>query len=432
VFSPVNSERLNYTCIFIFEHVLNCNFSIISDQEHFQNSDGIKINYSRSTIQNGFQINPKLLLFETNIKEGFIPEYELKSDSCLFFPNSENCDLGFDVFASVFYFISRYQEWQPFDSDRHHRFEISNSIQFKLKQHLKPLVNVWIEQLKNKLQLKFKEVKFPKKKFTYISTIDVDNLYAFKDKGIKRTIAGAIKDIYLLDMKNLKRRLTVVKGIEKDPFDIYDEINDLSIKNSVPLIYFFLQRAGKEFDRTIDPNSGVFEPVFDKLKKDNVSFGLHPSYDAHTNENLMQKEFEIIRSNSNTKIAISRQHYLRFDIRKTPSMLIKNKVLADFTMGFASSPGYRASTFTPFYFFDFKTNESTKLLMVPFAIMDGVYFNYSKVKARDAEDQIISMAYESKHLDGLFVTVFHERTFDELLYPGFKQLYLNLQEKLKA
>lgn len=432
VYSSESSERLNYTCKFIFEHVLICNYAIVHDQTYFQNSNGIRINYSNTNLAHAFQIKPHLLLFESDVKENFKPEYELKSDQYMFFPNKENCDLGFDIFSAVFYFISRYQEWQGFDSDRHHRFEATNSIQFQLKQHLKPMVNVWIDQLKNKLQSKFSELKFPQKKFSYISTIDVDNLYAYKGKGKKRTIAGALKDLYLLDLKNLKRRLKVVKGEEADPFDVYDQLNKLSLEKSIPLIYFFLQRTGTEFDRTIDPNSVAFEPVFEKLKKDNISFGLHPSYDAHTNDDLMNTEFELIRSHSKTEITISRQHYLRFDIRKTPFQLIKNKVLADFTMGFASEPGYRAATFTPFHFFDFSSNKPTLLLMVPFVIMDGVYFNYSKTPAIEAEAQIFEMVNEVKRLNGIFITVFHERTFDEVLYPGFKQLYVNLHEKLKA
>lgn len=432
IYSSSYSERLNYVCQFIFEHVLNCHFLIVNDLSQFENSEGIGINYSNANTPFAFQIKPHHFLFESGINNEFKPEYEFNSDLCSFFPNKESCDMGFDLFSAVFYFISRYQEWQTFDGDRHRRFEAINSIQFQLKQHLKPLANIWIDQLKTKLQLKFKDLKFPQKKFRYISTIDVDNLYAYKHKGKKRTIAGALKDIYLLDIKNLKRRLRVVNGKEDDPFDVYDQLNSMTLESKTPLIYFFLQRSGTEFDRTIDPNMGAFEPVFEKMNAQQISYGLHPSYDANTNESLMQSEFQTIRTHSKTEISISRQHYLRFDIRKTPFQLISNKVVADFTMGFASSAGYRAATFTPFYFFDLLKNETTNLLMVPFAAMDGVYFNYSKTYPHEAEEQMLELANEAKRLDGIFITVFHERTFDDALYPGYKEVYVNLLEKLKA
>ncbi len=432
IYSTELTERLSYTCNFIFQHVLNCNYKLTSDLKTFNESKELKINYSSNVLENAFKIEPHKLLFETDIDQNHIPTHIAKNDLVYFYPNETKCDLGYDLFSSVFYFISRYQEWQPFDKDRHYRFEASNSIQFHLKQHLKPLIDIWVNEFKLKLQQFFGSIQFTQKKFVYTSTIDVDNLFAYKNKGQKRTIAGALKDIYLLDLKNLKRRLQVVKGKLADPFDVYEQLNTISKQSGVPLFYFFLQRTGTEFDRTIDPHSGAFEPVFEQLKKDKIEFGIHPSYNAHINEKLMKEEFDCIKQHSHSTINISRQHYLRFDIAKTPELLIKNDVVADFTMGFASSPGYRAATFTPFCYFDLKNNKATDLLMIPFVVMDGVYFNYSQIPALEAQEQMIELATQAKQLNGIFVSVFHERTMDEALYPGFKDLYLNLHERLKA
>lgn len=432
IYSTELTERLSYTCNFIFQHVLNCNYKLTSDLKTFNESKELKINYSSNVLDNAFKIEPHKLLFETSIDQNYIPTHVTKNDLVYFYPNETKCDLGYDLFSSVFYFISRYQEWQPFEKDRHQRFEAVNAIQFQLKQHLKPLVNIWINEFKLKLIDHFGSIQFTQKKFVYASTIDVDNLFAYKNKGQKRTIAGALKDIYLLDLKNLKRRIQVVKGKLADPFDVYEQLNAISKQSGVPLFYFFLQRTGTESDRTIDPHSGAFEPVFEQLKKEDVTFGLHPSYNAHTNEKLMKEEFDCIKTHSGSEINLSRQHYLRFDIAKTPKQLINNGVIADFTMGFASAAGYRAATFTPFCYFDLEKNKATELLMIPFVVMDGVYFNYSKTPILEAQEQMIELAEQAKELNGIFVTVFHERTMDESLYLGFKDLYLNLHERLKA
>jgi hypothetical protein len=219
-----------------------------------------------------------------------------------------------------------------------------------------------------------------------------------------------------------------LKGKMQDPFDVYDDLNELSKKTKTPLFYFFLQRSGTEHDRTIDPSSSAYKQVFEKLNKSGVGYGLHPSYETVSNAELIKQEFEIIRKNSNSSIQISRQHYLRFNIKTTPKQLISNGVVADFTMGFAFGAGYRAGTFTPFYYYDLENEKATDLLMVPFVIMDGVYFIYSNTGVAEAEKQIVELAEDVKRLNGILVTVFHERTFDEVLYPGFGGLYRRLQE----
>jgi len=430
IYSGQVNERLKYTCEFIFKNILNCNYSVTDNAQTFQNSKEFKLNYSNETISGAFHIIPHSLIFEKGINKIYAPETKLKNDLIYFHPNTNGCQLGYDIFASVFYFISRYQEWQPFEGDIHGRFEAKASIQFKHKQHLKPIVNSWIEELKTELSNFYPLLKFPEKKFQYISSIDVDNLFAYKSKGAMRTGAAIAKDICTFQFKNLSRRIKVLRNELPDPFDVYDRLNTLSKKTGTPLIYFFLQRGNTKFDRTIDPGRDAFKQVFEKLRTEKIAFGLHPSYHSCDDADLMKHEFSVIQKNAEQEINVSRQHYLRFDIRTTPFQLIENKVVADFSMGFASSAGYRAGTFTPFYFYDLQNEKQTHLVMVPFAVMDGVYFVYSNSNPAQAQVKIMEMAREVKRLNGTFVTVFHERTFDEVLYPGFGDLYKKLQGEL--
>lgn len=427
IYSSKLNERLNYTCKFIFEHVLNCKYSITENKQVFKNSQAFKISFSTHSEKEIINISPYDLLFKTGVDESYKPKGTVKNGTLYFHMSDSSCDLGYDIFSSVFYFISRYEEWQSFDADTHGRFELKQSLLFKHQQHLKPLVNVWIEEFKLALLKFYPTLKFPQKKFQYVSTIDVDNLYAYKHKGTARTLGAIAKDILTFKFANLSRRMSVLKGKLKDPFDVYDELNELSKKTKTPLVYFFLQRSGTEYDRTIDPASQAFKGVFEKLDKSGIGHGLHPSYETVNNSELLKQEFDLIRSNSTSSIQISRQHYLRYAIKTTPKQLISNGVLGDFSMGFASGAGYRAGTFTPFYYYDLENEKVTELLMVPFVLMDGVYFVYSNSGVAEAEKQIVELAEEAKRLNGIFVTVFHERTFDEVLYPGFGDLYRKLQ-----
>lgn len=431
ILCPQASARLMHTCRFIFEHVLNINFRLTPDEKEYHIFVGAKLNYSLKSRSGDFFIAQNPFINNTFVDAQFKPEVKAINGITVLFPDKEG-ELGFDLFSAVFYCISLYPEWQHFDPDNHHRYELKTCWQFKLNEHKKPLVNYWIRDFAIKLKEFFPQLKLPSKSFRYISTIDVDNLYAYKNKGFVRTTLAMAKDFLSLNFRNLSFRWKVIAGLKNDPFDVYEQLANTSNRTGIPLFFFFLQRSNTPFDRTINPKSGAFEPIFNLLKKKEIIFGIHPSYNAYTQNTLMEEECNSINTQSQTTVNLSRQHYLRWDAKLTPDCLIKNGIIADFTMGFASGSGYRASTFTPFYYFDLMHNESTELLLVPFAAMDGSYFIYSKTSATEAEDELLQMAEEARQLRGMFITVFHERTFHPDLYPGFSELYYRLHEELKS
>jgi hypothetical protein len=425
IYSDQTNSRFTYVCEFIFNHGLKINHALTNDLKEFEASTLFKINYSDKTIDSAFQILPSDLLAEINISENK-PQPEIKNEMIYFFGNKQNENIHFDIFSAIFYFISRYEEWQNFEKDIHDRFELKESILFKYNFHLKPVVDIWIEELKNALVKKYPALIFPKKVFKTISTIDVDNLFAYKNKGLFRTAGAALKDLLKFDFQNLKRRLSVTGNKTHDPFDIYESFSKYCNENKLPLIYFFLFKTGTKYDRTVNPNSESFKNVFEVIKKNKAFIGLHPSYYSAGDVTKLSGEIDLFSDKLSAKVTLSRQHYLRFDIRKTPVQLMSRGILADFSMGFASGPGFRAGTSQPFYFYDFNLEKKIKLLMVPFCAMDGAYFVYSHISAAEAYQSILKIKEEIKKANGLFITVFHERTFAGHLYPGFGEMYKKL------
>ncbi len=427
IYCEKQSARLNYTAKFIFENVLKVNVNITNTPSEFESSKLFKINYSSKSIAGTFQIKPNTLLFETGVTENK-PKATLKNELIYFFENEGLSHFNYDIFSSVFYFISRYEEWQAFEPDMHGRFEAKESILFKNKMHLKPVVDIWILEFKDELEKFFKEITFPKNKFKVISTIDVDNLYAYKEKGFLRTAGAICKDLLKFDLTNLKHRRTVLSKKAEDPFDIYSSVSEFCLDKKIPLIYFFLFRNGTKYDRTVDPNSNAFVEVFKRIKQHSAFIGLHPSYNSSVEKGLLIYEQNMLVQKANEKITLSRQHYLRFNIRTTPAQLMQNGFVADFSMGFASAPGFRAGTSFPFYYFNFNTNKQDDFLMVPFCAMDGAYFVYDKLSPETMLNSLLSLAKEVKNVNGLFVSVFHERTFSNHLYPGYDRIYKNLHQ----
>ena len=427
------SQRLEFVCKFIFQQCLLAEFEIITDKASFERAQGYKINYSHMPISEVFQICPSDLLNEEGIsKHKPLPFFENEQ---LYFFKSQiepgSFALHFDIFSAVFYFVSRYEEWQEYRADEHGRFSIEQSILYKTNKQFVPVVDLWIKEFKEKVLEERLGATFPIQQAKILSTLDIDNLFAFRGKGFFRSCGAFVKDIFKGDFTNLGKRWQVLLKNEKDPFDIYDDVSRFCEDEQIPLVYFFLYRNGTKYDRTVDPGSKAFLKVFERLKKYNITCGLHPSYISNNSEDLLSEEFKKMSSDFQKQIQFSRQHFLMFDIRKTPRLLMRNGVVADFSMGYSNSPGFRAGTSRPFKYYNFDKETTEPLFLVPFCFMDGAYSIHQKMSTEEAMKTLLEMGEQVRRTGGNFVTVFHERSFYDHLYPGFSRLYKNLHLQLK-
>jgi hypothetical protein len=420
IYCPAFSARLEYTCRFIFRQVLKVNYKLVSKTE-----GRAHINYSAENIEAAVQVLPAGLLSETSVST-VQPIPTIKDGRAYFFPSEKSSGMPYDIFSAVFFFISRYEEWQPYEKDAHGRFEAASAILFEHNLDLVPWVDRWIAELRDLLNDRFPALDIPQPEFRQLMTIDVDNLYAYRSKGIVRTCGGIVKDSLRGDFKGLGERLRVLSGAQKDPFDIYAEVSSECKSRNIPIAFFFLYGGNTKYDRSIGPSPEAYGPAFLALAENQAFIGLHPSYNTFDSQQVLAQELSLLRRHSGSDVNCSRQHYLRFDIKETPYIMLRSGIRADFSMGFASSPGFRAGTAYPFYYYDFKSEAATELLFVPFCAMDGAYTTYSKATADEALRSLKGLQTEVRKTGGWFVTVYHERTFSERLYPGYARVFKEL------
>ena len=160
IYTSEATKRLEYILRFIFADILNLEFQITTDKINFKKSNLPKINYSNEELEDSFWIEPKELLFETNILHKKI-DVSTWNNHKIFFQTSEKSDIPFDVFAASFYLISRYEEYLPFSADQHGRFEANQSLAFNNGFLQDPIVDQWIYELAQMLKNKFLVLKIP-------------------------------------------------------------------------------------------------------------------------------------------------------------------------------------------------------------------------------------------------------------------------------
>jgi hypothetical protein len=427
IYSHKLTNRLRYIFKTIFTDVLLIDIEFTDDKDVFEEFDGPKISYSHAKLNSGIFFQSTTILFETGINEQNISVFEYQNNKC-FYSVSKESTLPFDPFAASFYLISRYEEYLPHIKDNHERFVSNESLAFQHHFLETPLVNIWAYNIAKEIVKNYPSIKFPKQTFKFISTIDIDNAYAYKHKGFLRVLGGLLK---ALTKGNLTERIKVLTGKLPDPYDTFDYQFNIHKKYNISPIYFFLLGDYGLNDKNIPAKNKVFQSLIKSIA-DYYEVGIHPSYVSNSDEKILAKEIQRLQKITHKNVSKSRQHFLKLNLPKTYRNLIDNGIFEDFTMGYAERNGFRASICTPFRFYDLDIEMVTKLKVYPFAIMEATYQYYEKVSPENTIEKIKTIMQEVKAVNGTFVSVWHNESLsDEGIWKGWKNVYEQLLEEAK-
>ena len=426
IYTKQTSSRLDYILSFIFKDIYGVDYKLTTNKEEFLSSDSAKINYSDESIDGSIQIIPIDLLFETNILQKKIEVTDWEGQK-IFFQTSEVSDIPFDLFAASFYLISRYEEYLPFSADQHGRFEANQSLASKNDFLHDPVVDQWICKLGNILTKKFTKFTPCERKFKFISTIDVDNAYAYLYKGTVRTIGAAMRDLFKLDFNENIKRFQALTG-EKDPFDTYGYLDALHKQYNISPLWFFLVGNYNTYDKNLPLDNEAFQELIKEVCA--VSeIGIHPSYESNESFDQLKKEFDYLSGVTGKQLTKSRQHYLRLLFSETYQNLLKLGIKEDYTLGYASDVGFRAGTCTPFQFYDLYNEKATDLKIYPFYVMDVTLNQYLKLDVDKAVELIAEIISKVKQVNGTFISLWHNESLsDHGNWKGWEPVYKQMLE----
>ncbi len=426
VYSHKISNRLTYTLDVVFKYILGVPYYLTLNKEEFKKSELVKINYSDSKDLEGLNICPSKLLFEKNIKEQSIKVVHENEVPCFFKTSGSE----YDIFAMIFYMVSRYEEYLPFEKDAHGRFTGEKSLAFQNNFLKKPVVNIWVENLKKELLKMYPFVVFPKRTTSYINTLDIDVAYASKGKGWFKFFGGFLMDFFKKEQEKNKLRVAYLKT-KKDVFDTYDFITTNA--SNIKTVYFFLLAKSKlPFDTCVSYKKKCFKNLLQNLAE-TYEIGIHPSYTSNQNTNLVTKEINRLEKIIDKKIAISRQHYLKLSFPSTYETLMKNGITVDYTMGFSDQLGFRAGICNAYPFYNLKEEAQKQFWIVPFQVMDGTLQQYLKLSPEDAIKEIQQLIKEVQKVNGLFVSLWHNSSLSESFgWQGWQKVYKEMLNLMKA
>lgn len=429
IYTEKLTPRIEYISRLIFTTILKKEVSFTGSLSDFQKSELHRFNYSDKRLDNIPYIKPHPIMHSRELIQPDIQLVRHNGES-YFFESSANSDLPFDPLAASFYLVTRYEEYLCEKRDEHNRFPAEESILFKHNLLKKPVVNIWANMLTELLKKYFPEIIFPEPKFEFLSTIDIDNAWAFSHKGFFRSCGALGKALLKRTFPEVKSRLKVWLKKEKDPYDTYDFIHEVFRGNEDKVLFFFLLGNYGKLDKNLSWKNRHLQELIAGISS-KYSVGIHPSYYSgeKRGEDALGREIKRLEQITGKKIRNSRQHFLRLSFPQTYRSLIKAGIHQDYSMGYPSQPGFRAGICTPYFFYDLKREKETLLKIIPFQVMDVTFQTYMKVSPDEAWNEAENLMREVKNVGGTFAAIWHNESLNNTdKWEGFRDVFIKMNE----
>ena len=423
IYTTKITRRQSYIFDLIFKELLKVEYAFTISIDEFKSCDGPKINYSKHPIKDEIFFSAHDLLFETGINDEPPSIIDFEGHKAFFPVYERHAVFPFDPFAASFYFVTRYEEYLPFIEDEFGRFSPKNSLAYLYGFLDKPLVNIWSLKIAKIIKDKFPTLIFPAKHFKFQPTFDIDLAYSYRMKGPIRTIGGYIKSFINLDFDEIKKRTRVLLRLDRDPFDTYDLIRKIHDKYNLEPIFFILFSQYSQYDKNISIENRKFQSLI-KFMDDYAEVGIHPSFASNTDDEKLRKEIKNLSNVLHSEVTKSRQHFLKLNLPYTYRNLLLNDITDEYSMGFASETGFRASICDSFKFYDLDLDRETNLRIHPFAFMEGTLRDYKRMTAKQTLAEIFHLIDEVKAVNGTFISLWHNESMsNEKRWKGWHVMY---------
>ncbi len=398
------TSRLLYTLDFVFA-LRNIDYNVIEVGE--EKGHDIHLNYS---LQSGFSV-PSIecssLLFSSGLPQ-HLPEFDSDKQSFVF-------DEKKDLFASIFFVLTRMEEYLIEERDQHNRFTAQSSLQTKYGILNHAICDRWATKILDLLAISVGSAKA-----IVEPTFDIDNAFAYKYKTGTRRKLSLLRDVLQQNKARIQERKSVDFG-GRDPYDTYEIIQQIAVEVPTIRIFWLTESKGK-FDRNVSLNHPEIKALIKRLDQFS-EIGIHPSYNSFGNSSKLKSEISRLEDVVGSHVTTSRQHFLRFSIPESFKMLLESGVTDDYSMCFADHYGFRCGTARSIPWFDLTKNEVTKLTIHPFVYMDGTLNEYLKLSIKESKKVILDLYREVSAYGGVFRFIWHNETIGDYgIWQGWSEV----------
>ena len=461
LFTHQNSPRLHYIVGEVFERRLGLSVNITHDLDSFlSENNAIKLAYTPVPVED--EKNPSIVwvynsgfLFEDFVREpswkpvgktlnihvtdrsippqitsvlSLFPLVDLSILSSTREIESQEItsrQLPFDLFSSVFWCLTRYEEVQwgiaentdsKIQTDPHGRFPAKASLLSTLGCLDTPIVDQWVCILGKAIGSTVKN------SFQIVPTADIDMALRYGGRSLVTQLGSAVRDLFNSPSLFYERLRVLLGG--KDPYAMDQEVvhflRTADIPDALTPKLFVLAAENRDVRNKQISHSSLRSELH-RLKShkdyDDRWLGIHPSWQEKRNAlktlTSWKNEMYNLESVHGKKLKDSRFHYIHLHFPQSYQLILQLGIETDWSMGYPDAVGFRAGTAIPYRWYDVNAEKETSLGVVPFCIMDVTCKNYLKLTPSDSIILANSLKQKIQSCGGVFCFIFHNESVSE-------------------
>ncbi len=328
----------------------------------------------------------------------------------------QNTQFGFDILNTLFFHISRYEEYYAPTSKNGPAGWLDEKQHFLIKNNLCP------DPVVDQLLVAFFEIITDneiKQRTTYAISHDVDILFRFKPSyKLFRSLAATVVQqrgwSQFWDSIGYYKKMMLQEV--QDPYDYFDKLFRLE-DQWVSKQIFMMAGGNTKYDNKYRIGNSDSKKIIQLAIERGYSIGLHPSYNAGFEASRFEEEQKTLTNISQQTIIANRQHWLRWSWEITPYLFEKNGIITDSTMGYSRHLGFRCGTGFPYQMYDFKGKKAFNWTENPMGFMESAAIHQAYQTGENLTELMRNFILKNKKNTHLMLN-FHNSNFDPLLDTG--------------
>lgn len=344
--------------------------------------------------------------------------------------------IGADLFGSIFFQLTRYEEVATDARDEHDRFPAEASLASREGFLERPLVNEYVEILRGALARLWPRLETRRPQFQERLSHDVDWPVhpRLSFPAALKAIAGDLirrGDRSLAAARVQARRAQRRRAPQEDPFNTFGFIMDTSERAGLKSAFYFMAgQTDPRFDGTYTPDEPWIQELLRTISDRGHEIGLHPSYGTFRDPSAIRAERDALSRSLEraglTEIPLGgRQHFLRWENPVTWRGWEEAGLAYDSSLGYSRAAGFRCGVCYEYPVFDLLARSPLRLRERPLIVMEAAVLDTPPREHAQPLDVINQLRERCRLYGGEFTLLWHN---SRLVSSRERRLYANAVE----
>ena len=365
-------------------------------------------------------LNPSLVESRIPVIYGSVKRLSANNDPDIYLP--------IDIFGSIFFMLSRYEEAVCRDRDAHDRFPATASLAYRDGFLDRPIVDEYIEILWSAMKTLLPRLERKQRTARTLISCDLDLPFdpacASAYRLGRRLLGRTWREKSLRSApETIANYLAVGRGdYSCDPYrSAIDWIMDINERAGNQVAFYFIP---EQTDQKNDTADSVEEPrmrtIMRSIHVRGHEIGIHPGYNTYKHPANFAQSVNTLRrvmheEGIQQEVLGGRQHYLRWETPTTARLWEENGLAYDTTLSYADRSGFRCGTCHEYRMYDLLNRTPLNLLQRPLVVMERSIIA-SKLMGFGFGNTALEMMQRYKRIchqfDGDFTLLWHNSFFE--------------------